>query len=276
MWLMRSGLLLAMLILSGCQSAIEARHGYWVDTSHPAQGARPRIKVVVIHYTAEDLPSSLATLTDREVSAHYLIPAQPAQRNGQGVLWQLVAESQLAWHAGPSFWRGATRINDTSIGIELVNSGYQRTLVGLRWQPFSPAQIAALEALVKDIIQRYGIAPENVVGHSDIAPQRKQDPGPLFPWQQLAQQGVGAWPDAATVQRNLGDQAADAPVDQQELLNALQRYGYDVTAATTPAMQRKVIAAFQIHFRPRDYRGLADAQTLAIARALLAKYGAAQ
>ncbi|WP_437180273.1 N-acetylmuramoyl-L-alanine amidase [Pantoea phytobeneficialis] len=275
MWLMRGGLLLAMLILSGCQSAIEARHGYWVDTSHPAQGARPRIKVVVIHYTAEDLPSSLATLTDREVSAHYLIPAQPEQRRGKGVIWQLVPESQLAWHAGPSFWRGATRINDTSIGIELVNSGYQRTLVGLRWQPFSTAQIAALEALVKDITKRYGISPENVVGHSDIAPQRKQDPGPLFPWQQLAQQGIGAWPDTATVQRYLGDQAADALVDQQALLDVLQRYGYDVTSATTPAMQRKVIAAFQMHFRPRDYRGLADAETLAIARALLAKYGAA-
>lgn len=270
------GMLLAMLILSGCQSAIEARPGYWVDTSHPAQGARPRIKVVVIHYTAEDLPSSLATLTDREVSAHYLIPAQPAQRSGNGVIWQLVPERELAWHAGPSFWRGATRINDTSVGIELVNSGYQRTLTGLRWQPFSPAQITVLEALVKDITQRYGIPPENVVGHSDIAPQRKQDPGPLFPWQQLAQQGLGAWPATATVQRYLGDQASGAPVDQAELLDALQRYGYDVTAATTPLMQRKVIAAFQMHFRPRDYRGLADAETLAIARALLAKYGAAQ
>lgn len=275
MRLIRSGMLLAMLILSGCQSTIEARHGYWVDTSHPAQGARPRIKVVVIHYTAEDFSSSLATLTDREVSAHYLIPAQPAQRNGQGMIWQLVPESELAWHAGQSFWRGATRINDTSIGIELVNSGFQRTLVGLRWQPYSPAQIAALEALVKDITRRYGITAENVVGHSDIAPQRKQDPGPLFPWQQLAQQGLGAWPEAATVQRYLDGQATDAPVDQQELLDALQRYGYDLTAATTPAMQRKVIAAFQMHFRPRDYRGLADAETLAIARALLAKYGAA-
>ncbi|NIE99661.1 N-acetylmuramoyl-L-alanine amidase [Pantoea sp. Acro-805] len=274
---MRWGVLLAMaLLLSACQSSIEPRHGYWVDSAHPAQGARPRIKVVVIHYTAEDLPSSLATLTDREVSAHYLIPQQPAQKNGQGVIWQLVPECQLAWHAGPSFWRGATRINDTSVGIEIVNRGYTRTLTGVEWQPFTAAQISVLIALVKDITQRYAISPENVVGHSDIAPQRKQDPGPLFPWQQLAEQGVGAWPDHATVQRYLDGHAADEPADQAELLDALQRYGYDVNSANTPQMQRKLIAAFQMHFRARDYRGIADAETLAIARALLAKYGAAQ
>lgn len=274
---MRAVVILALaMLLSACQSTIEARNGYWVDTAHPAQGARPRIKVVVIHYTAEDFSSSLATLTDREVSAHYLIPQHPPQKNGQGVVWQLVPESQLAWHAGPSFWRGATRINDTSIGIEIVNSGYRRTLTGLHWQPFTPAQIGALVALVHDITQRYDITPENLVGHSDIAPQRKQDPGPLFPWQQLAQQGLGAWPESATVQRYVAGRALDDEVDQTELLDALQRYGYDVTAATTPQMQRKLIAAFQMHFRARDYRGIADVETLAIARALLAKYGAAQ
>ncbi|WP_338670369.1 N-acetylmuramoyl-L-alanine amidase [Pantoea dispersa] len=274
---MRAVLLLAMaLLLSACQSTLEARNGYWVDSAHPAQGARPRIKVVVIHYTAEDFPSSLATLTDRNVSAHYLIPQQPPQKNGTGVIWQLVPENQLAWHAGPSFWRGATRINDTSIGIEIVNDGYRRTLTGRQWQPFTAAQITALTALVRDISQRYGISPENIVGHSDIAPQRKQDPGPLFPWQQLARQGLGAWPDAATVQRYLANQPPDAPVEAATLLAALQRYGYDVAAAPTPQMQRKLIAAFQMHFRPRDYRGEADAETLAIARALLAKYGAAQ
>jgi len=264
------------LLLSACQSTLEPRPGYWVDTAHPAQGARPRVKVVVIHYTAEDLPASLATLTDREVSAHYVIPQQPVQRRGEGVIWQLVPESQLAWHAGPSFWRGATRINDTSIGIEIVNRGYRRTLTGLRWEPFTDAQIRVLEALLLDIRQRYGIAPENIVGHSDIAPQRKQDPGPGFPWSQLAARGVGAWPDVRMVQAYLHGRAASAPVDQGELLDMLARYGYDAAAATTPAMQRRLIAAFQMHFRARDYRGIADAETLAIARALVAKYGAAQ
>ncbi|WP_017347007.1 N-acetylmuramoyl-L-alanine amidase [Pantoea sp. A4] len=270
---MKRLLLLLSLLLVGCHAGIESRNGYWVDVTHPAQGARPRIKVVVIHYTAEDFASSLATLTDREVSVHYLIPRQPPQRDGQGVIWQLVPEEQLAWHAGSSFWRGASRINDTSIGIELVNSGYQRTLTGLRWQAFTPDQIRALAALVQDITRRYAISPENIVGHSDIAPGRKQDPGPLFPWQQLAQQGIGAWPDASRVAVLLHGQAANTPVDAAELLKVLGRYGYNTAAAVTPHQQQQLIAAFQMHFRPADYRGNADAETLAIAQALLEKYG---
>lgn len=268
--------LILTLLLAGCQSGIESRDGYWADVRHPAQGARPRVKVIVIHYTAEDFSSSLATLTDREVSAHYLIPRQPPQRAGKGVIWQLVPEQQLAWHAGPSFWRGASRINDTSIGIELVNQGYRRTLTGLEWQPFTAAQITTLEALLRDIAQRYGIAPENIVGHSDIAPQRKQDPGPLFPWHQLAQRGMGAWPDAGRVQFHLAGQDPHAVVPVEPLLERLQRYGYPITAEMSAREQQRVIAAFQMHFRPADYRGQPDAETAAIAAALLDKYGAAQ
>ncbi|MGC0896408.1 N-acetylmuramoyl-L-alanine amidase [Pantoea agglomerans] len=268
--------LILALLLAGCQSGIESRDGYWADLRHPAQGARPRVKVIVIHYTAEDFSSSLATLTDREVSAHYLIPRQPPQRAGKGVIWQLVPEQQLAWHAGPSFWRGASRINDTSIGIELVNQGYRRTLTGLEWQPFTAAQITTLEALLRDIAQRYGITPENIVGHSDIAPQRKQDPGPLFPWQQLAQRGMGAWPDAGRVQFHLAGQDPHAVVPVEPLLERLQRYGYPVTPGMSAREQQRVIAAFQMHFRPADYRGQPDAETAAIAAALLDKYGAAQ
>lgn len=268
--------LILSLLLAGCQSGIESRDGYWADLRHPAQGARPRVKMIVIHYTAEDFSSSLATLTDREVSAHYLIPRQPPQRAGKGIIWQLVPEQQLAWHAGPSFWRGASRINDTSIGIELVNQGYRRTLTGLEWQPFTAAQITTLEALLRDIAQRYGIAPENIVGHSDIAPQRKQDPGPLFPWHQLAQRGMGAWPDAGRVQFHLAGQDPHAVVPVEPLLERLQRYGYPITAEMSAREQQRVIAAFQMHFRPADYRGQPDAETAAIAAALLDKYGAAQ
>ncbi len=268
-------LILAAWLLAGCHSGVERRDGYWADLRHPAQGARPRVKVIVIHYTAEDFSSSLATLTDREVSAHYLIPRQPPQRDGKGVIWQLVPEQQLAWHAGASFWRGATRINDTSIGIELVNSGYRRSLTGRQWQAFSAPQMASLSALLKDVAQRYAIAPENIVGHSDVAPQRKQDPGPRFPWQQLAQQGLGAWPDADRVQHYLAEQAPYTPVPLEKVLTLLQHYGYDVTPEMTPRQQQNVIAAFQMHFRPADYRGLPDAETAAIAAALLEKYGAA-
>ncbi len=266
--------LAAAMLLSACAPpGLEKHEGYVVDTRHPAWGARPRVKVLVIHYTAEDFPSSLATLTDRNVSAHYLIPARPHQLGNQPMVLRLVPETQLAWHAGISFWRGATRINDTSIGIELENQGYKRTAGGLIWYPFTPQQMGALMPLTRDIVKRYNILPQDVVGHSDVAPQRKQDPGPLFPWHWLAEQGVGAWPDADRVRFFLACRAPDQLTDPANLLTLLARYGYEVTPGMTQKQQQKVIAAFQMHFRPADYRGLADAESEAIAEALLEKYG---
>lgn len=264
----------AVLLLSACSpSGFEPHQGYTLDTRHSAFGARPRIKVLVLHYTAEDFPTALATLTDREVSAHYLIPAVPQQKHHQPVLLRLVPESQLAWHAGPSFWRGASRLNDTSIGIELENQGYKRTVTGKIWFPFADQQIATLTPLARDIIQRYTILPQNVVGHSDIAPQRKQDPGPLFPWQTLAKQGIGAWPEASRVKFYLAGRAAKQQVDQAHLLTLLSLYGYQASSDMTPDEQQKVIAAFQMHFRAADFRGLPDAESEAIVKALLEKYG---
>ena len=184
----RAGVLLTLL-LAGCatEKGIIDRDGYQLDTRHPAQAAYPRIKVLVIHYTADDFDVSLATLTDNQVSSHYLIPEIPPLHGGKPRIWQLVPEEDLAWHAGVSFWRGSTRINDTSIGIELENRGWQKTAGGKSFTPFNPAQIDALIPLAKDIIARYHIAPQNVVAHADIAPQRKDDPGPLF-------RGAG-WPN---------------------------------------------------------------------------------
>lgn len=112
---------LLALLLTGCagEKGIIDRDGYQLDTRHPAQAAYPRIKVLVIHYTADNFDVSLATLTDKEVSSHYLIPEQPPRYQHKPRIWQLVPEEDLAWHAGVSYWRGSTRINDTSIGIEL-------------------------------------------------------------------------------------------------------------------------------------------------------------
>ncbi|VEB99233.1 N-acetylmuramoyl-L-alanine amidase AmiD precursor [Cedecea lapagei] len=263
------------LWLVGCasQQGIVDRGSYKVDTRHQAQAAYPRVKILVIHYTADDFSTSLSTLTDRNVSAHYLIPANPPLSGGKPVVWQLVPEEQLAWHAGVSFWRGATRINDTSVGIELENKGY--TLIGdvQRFYPFSQPQIAVLEDLAKQIIARYNIAPQNVVAHGDIAPQRKVDPGPLFPWKQFAEKGIGAWPDAARVAFYLNGRSPHQPVDKTELLDVLSRYGYEVLPGMTDAQQKRVIAAFQMHFRPANYSGEADAESQAIAEALLEKYG---
>ena len=177
-------LLAFTLLLVGCagEKGIVDKDGYQLDTRRQAQAAYPRIKVLVIHYTADDFDSSLATLTDKNVSSHYLIPAVPPLYHGKPRIWQLVPEKDLAWHAGISFWRGATRINDTSIGIELENRGWQKSAGVKSFTPFSPAQINALIPLAKDIIARYHIAPQNVVAHADIAPQRKTDPGMHFHW----------------------------------------------------------------------------------------------
>lgn len=263
------------LLLTGCASekGVVDRAGYQLDTRHQAQAAYPRIKVLVIHYTADDFDASLATLTDKHVSSHYLIPARPPLHKGKPRIWQLVPEQDLAWHAGVSFWRGATRINDTSIGIELENRGWQKIAGSKRFTPFESQQIAALVPLAKNIIHSYNILAQNVVAHSDIAPQRKDDPGPLFPWQALAQQGIGAWPDENRVAFYLNGRDPATPVDPAQLLDLLSRYGYEVKPEMTPAQKKRVIVAFQMHFRPARWDGVADAQSLAIAEALLEKYG---
>lgn len=267
--------LLLALLLAGCatEKGIVDKGAYELDTRHQAQAAYPRIKVLVIHYTADDFDSSLATLTDKNVSSHYLIPANPPAPDGKPRIWQLVPENELAWHAGISFWRGTNRINDTSVGIELENRGWQKTAGVKHFTPFEAAQIAALVPLAKDIIARYNIKPENVVAHSDIAPQRKDDPGPLFPWRELAEQGIGAWPDASRVAFYMNGRPRYQAVDTATLLDLLARYGYDVPANSTPAQQKRIIMVFQMHFRPQLWNGVADVETIAIAEALLEKYG---
>ncbi|WP_299997552.1 N-acetylmuramoyl-L-alanine amidase [uncultured Cedecea sp.] len=264
-----------MILLTGCagQQGIVDKGEYQVDLRHPARASYPRVKVVVIHYTADHFHGSLRTLTGPDVSSHYLIPAQPPHLSGKPVIWQLVPEQQLAWHAGVSYWRGNQRINDISVGIELENSGFTQHGDKRQFYPFAPSQIAVLEKLLSDIIERYQIAPENIVAHGDIAPQRKVDPGPLFPWEQLAERGIGAWPSSDRVAFYLNGRSVFEPVDQAHLLDLLARYGYQVTPEMTAMQLQQVITAFQMHFRPQNYSGQADAETQAIVEALLEKYG---
>lgn len=164
-------------------------------------------------------------------------------------------------------------MNAASIGIENVNGGPIDTPQGRTWQPYQPEQVDALIRLSRDIVARYAIAPTRVVGHSDIAPQRKIDPGPAFPWRALAQAGVGAWPDDATVAARLAGRDPHAAVDVRGLQLKLARYGYDVpTDGVLDERTRRVFAAFQMHFRPSDHAGNPDAESDAIAQALLDKY----
>ncbi len=184
----------------------------------PNHGPRrdPVIDMLVLHYTAIDKAATLARLCDpaAEVSAHYVI-------DEDGTVYALVPESERAWHAGLSFWRGHGDINSRSVGIELVNSGDR---------PFATAQIESLIGLCRSILARHPIPPQNVVGHSDIAPARKIDPGRFFPWARLAAAGIGAWP--------FPDPAEQPPLD------ALAAYGYDTAEAEAAR------SAFRLHFRP--------------------------
>jgi N-acetylmuramoyl-L-alanine amidase len=265
--------LCAALLLSACATSTIDRGTYYADTSRPARYADTRVRFLVMHYTEIGEAQSLSVLTTEPVSAHYVVPDQPRVEHGEPVVWQLAPESQRAWHAGVSAWQGTTELNAASIGIENVNLGPIDTPQGRTWLPYPPAQVDALIRLAKDIVTRYGIPPTRVVGHSDIAPQRKIDPGPLFPWKQLYDAGIGAWPDAATVSANLAGRAPEAPADVRGLQLKLARYGYDVkTDGVLDDNTRRVFAAFQMHFRPRDYAGNPDAETDALAQSLLDKY----
>ncbi|MET4675809.1 MULTISPECIES: N-acetylmuramoyl-L-alanine amidase [unclassified Luteibacter] len=255
--------------------AVKDRGTYFADESHPSQSQNERIRFLILHYTAEDDAESLRLLTQGNVSAHYLIPIKPSLLGRKPVILQLVKEDKRAWHAGISAWHGRTNLNDNSIGVEIVNKGFLEDKNGQKlWFPFNDDQIAAVAALARDIIDRYHIQAEDVLGHSDVSPLRKFDPGPLFPWGKLAELGIGAWPDAATVNRYLAERPPSAWVDVRSLQAALLNYGYTDMPQTgvLDDATRRVISAFQMHFRPSDISGAPDAETYALVQALLEKY----
>ncbi len=218
-----------------------------IDTPSPNFDERKApITMLVLHYTGmPTCAEAVARLTDAEakVSSHYLVAED-------GQIVRLVAEEQRAWHAGKSWWRGVTDINSASIGIEICNPGHE-----FGYRPFPETQIDALIPLVADIVGRHGITRGNVVGHSDIAPSRKQDPGELFPWTRLAKLRL-ALPRPT---KNLLDPAwGDAG-----FLLALERFGYDVSDPLAATV------AFQRRFRPELIDGTVDGECRAILLALL-------
>jgi len=216
--------------------------------------------MIVLHYTG--MPSgegALARLRDpaAKVSAHYLVEED-------GRVFTLVAEERRAWHAGKSFWKGQTDLNGVSIGIEIVNPGHE-----WGYREFPPPQIEAVIALIGDIRTRWDIDDGRIVGHSDVAPDRKEDPGELFPWDQLAAAGHGLWTDldAAPGQPlGLGDEGPGVFLLQAGLTrlgyNCSPSGQYDETTAT-------IVRAFQRHWRPELVDGRADGQSRARLMALL-------
>ncbi|MES2998574.1 MAG: N-acetylmuramoyl-L-alanine amidase [Pseudomonadota bacterium] len=238
-----------------------------IDQTHPSPNCSQRIFFLVLHYTALDFEKSLKVLTDpkKQVSAHYLVPETEMDKERK--IFQLVQEEQRAQHAGVSTWQKRTNLNDTSIGIEIVNLGYKDEAGKRIWYPFTDYQIQSVIELTKIIVERYQILPTHVVGHSDIAPNRKVDPGPLFPWKKLYENGIGAWFDEKKLKIRKNT------IDIKKLQINLQTYGYgiDVTGQLD-AQTRIVLQAFQMHFRPNNYSGNADAETVAILENLLEKY----
>ncbi|MEZ5838988.1 MAG: N-acetylmuramoyl-L-alanine amidase [Hyphomicrobiales bacterium] len=222
-------------------------------------GRRP--DMIILHYTGmPDAASAVEWLcrAESEVSAHYVV-------DEDGRVLQLVAEGRRAWHAGKSAWGGECDINSASIGIEIVNPGHE-----FGYRPFPEEQIEAVIGLCLDISLRHGIAPHRVLGHSDVAPMRKTDPGELFPWVVLADAGVGHY----VPPQPIGDPAGLAPGSEGPAVRALQAllsvYGYDVRPLGQFDEQTEaVVRAFQRHFRPARVDGVADASTVRTLKRLI-------
>ncbi|MDX7991323.1 N-acetylmuramoyl-L-alanine amidase [Xenorhabdus sp. psl] len=264
-------------LLVGCSHSPERenRNNYIVDYSYPYSTKQniDSVKFLVLHYTVLNDTRSLRALTGGQVSAHYLIPSQPKYKNKEPIVFQLVLEKERAWHAGKSEWNGYRNLNSHSIGIEIVNCGFKQYLIKKEWCLYHPSQIDAVIRLARDIIYRHQIKAVNVVGHSDIAPLRKEDPGPVFPWEILYEQGIGAWPDQMTVNKYLAGRIPNMPASVISIQKALALYGYGIPqTGLLDDATRKNIQAFQMHFRPSDISGTPDAETEAIALALIEKY----
>lgn len=235
--------------------------GYRVDTSTSSIGQNSRVRHIVLHYTVSDTPTSINILTKKDVSSHYLITDDLPPK-----LYQFVPEDRRAWHAGASQWHDYTDLNTSSIGIEIVNAGRQEDGT---WAKYHPAQIEMVKALLHDIVERHRVTPGNIIGHSDIAPQRKIDPGPLFPWEQLADDGLGRWYDEVAAQNHQLELEQNGLPDYRDIQLLLKKAGYQVPLhGQWDKASQNVMSIFQMHYRPTRHDGQPDAQTIAILKSL--------
>jgi N-acetylmuramoyl-L-alanine amidase len=216
--------------------------------------------ILVLHYTGMRTgPEALDRLRDpaAKVSSHYMVEED-------GRIFHLVPEERRAWHAGVSYWKGERNINGVSIGVEIVNPGHE-----FGYRPFPDAQIGAVIELIGDIRSRWTIGDDRIVGHSDVAPGRKEDPGELFPWKRVAEAGHGLWVEAPPAP---GQPMAEG--EESAAVFALQagftRLGYDLPpSGQFDAATKDVVTAFQRHWRQARVDGIADGETRAQLIALL-------
>ena len=218
--------------------------------------------MILLHYTGmPDVEGALARLctAGTDVSAHYVVLED-------GRIVQCVPEAKRAWHAGASSWAGEEDVNSCSIGVEIINRGHD-----WGYPEFPLRQIAAVIALCRGIMLRRNVPPHRVLGHSDVAPARKKDPGEKFPWHSLANSGVGHWVHPAPIVRGETLKLGTEGDDVRGMQEALKRYGYSIEANGKydgPTME--VVTAFQRHFRPARVDGVADTSTLTTLESLLA------
>jgi N-acetylmuramoyl-L-alanine amidase len=215
--------------------------------NHARRGEPVRIDMLVLHYTGmATAAAALDRLCDpvARVSAHYLVEED-------GAIWRLVSEERRAFHAGQSYWAGETNLNHVSIGIEIVNPGHE-----WGYRPFPEEQMTAVEQLCRDLVSRHPILPHRIVGHSDVAPDRKSDPGELFDWPRLARAGIGIWPHPAPDLAHRRGRDVGA-VERAAALADLARIGYCVASGE----EAVALAAFQRRFRPERWDGRLDGET---------------
>jgi N-acetylmuramoyl-L-alanine amidase len=268
-------LLSIFLTLAGCTSVTDKgsriistnKGSQQVDgITYTSKGQNFRQRFIIVHYTVSDRERSIDLLTNKDVSSHYLITDKENEP-----IYYLVDENKRAWHAGVSSWGNFSNLNDNSIGIEIVNKGFDMKNGKMSFYEFPSWQVHKTAVLLLDLVKRYNIEPQNILGHSDIAPQRKQDPGPLFPWKELYENyGIGMWYNEADIKKHKDSfSRATIPEVQKEL----KKFGYEINISGEYDVQTKnVITAFQFHFRPAGYDGVMDAETFAILKSLNEKY----
>lgn len=267
------------LPLTGCVSTTSPHYIIDSQTYH-AQGKNQRISSIILHYTAENEAESLRLLTTANVSAHYLIPL--AENN---TIYQLVLDNERAWHAGKGAFAGRNVLNDTSIGIEIVNEGIKKECRSAEnsnndgyhspehFVEFTDTQVQKVAQLIQKLSDKYEIQPTHIIGHSDMAPSRKIDPGAKFPWERLYKEyGIGAWYEEADKQRFIKDGSFET-MTILEIKQLFRAYGYAINNTDEwDKPSRDVIYAFQLHFTSHKLTGKMDLETYAILRALNTKY----
>ncbi len=254
---------LAALFIAGCASGppTTTEGGVPIDATRTAKGQDSRSLFLIIHYTVANFPTSMKILTEQEVSAHYLLSDEPQPR-----IFRLVDENRRAWHSGASGWGPNRRLNSSSIGIEIVHPGYVQLPNGQKvFAPFPQAQIDALIPLVKDIVKRHAIKPEYILGHGEVTPSYKEDPGPTFPWKLFSDLGITPpWPDATAVATRRAAFEAQPP-EMLWIQRSLAKHGYQIEPTGVFDKQtERVLMNFQMRYRPASYSGLPDAESSAL------------